>query len=148
MYETLLKDASASDRDEIIYQLARAYDVSGNPVQARAYLDRLIAEAPQSPHIVEARFRRAEMSFSNDAYRQAAPDYEYVVVHGEGSPYWLNAAYMLGWCQFKESDHDAALDSFFDALGPEGIQALEVATIDMSGAFKKAFRERAPRHRL
>ena len=43
-----------------------------------------------------------------------------------------------------EGKDAAALNGFFDALGPEGIEALEIATIDMSGAFKKAFRERAP----
>jgi transposase len=38
----------------------------------------------------------------------------------------------------------AALDAFFDALGLDGVAALEVVSIDMSGAFKKALRERAP----
>lgn len=37
----------------------------------------------------------------------------------------------------------AALDGFFDALGPDGVAKLELATIDMSGAYKKALAERA-----
>ena len=36
------------------------------------------------------------------------------------------------------------LDGFFDALGPKGVAALEVAAIDMSKAFQAALRERAP----
>lgn len=36
------------------------------------------------------------------------------------------------------------LDGFFDALGPRGVAALEVAAIDMSKAFQAALRERAP----
>jgi len=36
------------------------------------------------------------------------------------------------------------LDGFFDALGPKGVAALEVAAIDMSKAFQAALRQRAP----
>lgn len=43
-----------------------------------------------------------------------------------------------------EGKDAAALDGFFAALGPAGAAALEVASIDMSGAFKKALRERVP----
>jgi transposase len=37
-----------------------------------------------------------------------------------------------------------ALASFFEALGPERLAKLELATIDMTGGYLKAFRERAP----
>jgi transposase len=37
-----------------------------------------------------------------------------------------------------------ALGSFFEALGPERLARLELATLDMSGGYLKAFRERAP----
>jgi len=36
------------------------------------------------------------------------------------------------------------LNGFFDALGPEGIAALEVAAIDMSNSYQKALRDRFP----
>ena len=63
-------------------------------------------------------------------------NHKYVTVvtdHDRGRVVWV-----------VEGKDAAALNGFFDALGPEGIEALEIATIDMSGAFKKAFRERAP----
>lgn len=63
-------------------------------------------------------------------------NHKYVTVvtdHDRGCVVWV-----------AEGKDAAALDGFFDALGPDGIKALEVATIDMSGAFKKALRERAP----
>lgn len=63
-------------------------------------------------------------------------NHKYVTVvtdHDRGCAVWV-----------AEGKDAAALDGFFDALGPEGIAALEVATIDMSGAFQKAFRDRAP----
>jgi transposase len=43
----------------------------------------------------------------------------------------------------KGRGHEA-LTSFFDALGPERLAALEGATIDMAGGYRKAFAERAP----
>ncbi len=63
-------------------------------------------------------------------------NHKYVTVvtdHDRGCVVWV-----------AEGKDAAALSGFFDALGPDGIKALEIATIDMSGAFKKAFRERAP----
>lgn len=63
-------------------------------------------------------------------------NHKYVTVvtdHDRGCVVWV-----------AEGKDAAALNGFFDALGPDGIKALEIATIDMSGAFKKAFRERAP----
>jgi len=113
LYEELLKQQGAQDLDQVVYQLARAYDVVGDAANARKYLDRLIAEYPDSTYIVEARFRRAEMSFSAEQYANAAEDYSFVVDNGSSGEYWQNANYMLGWCQFKDSQLDQALASFF-----------------------------------
>ena len=113
LYEDLLKQQGAQDLDQVVYQLARAYDVVGDAANARKYLDRLIAEYPDSTYIVEARFRRAEMSFSAEQYASAAQDYSFVVASGSSGEYWQNANYMLGWCQFKESLLDQSLASFF-----------------------------------
>lgn len=63
-------------------------------------------------------------------------NHKYVTIvtdHDRGCVVWVG-----------EGKDSRALDGFFDALGPSGVQALELASIDMSGAFKKALRERAP----
>lgn len=125
MYEALLMEADREDQDAILYQLARAHDIAGQPQPATDYLDRLITGFPDSEYIVEARFRRAEIRFSHDRYGEAADDYGYVVAQGDASPYWRNALYMLGWCQFKTHDLDASLDSFFavvDSLVAQGAE--------------------------
>ncbi len=113
LYEELLSQPDAADLDQVIYQLARAYDVVGDTTQARRYLDRLIAQYPDSDYIVEARFRRAEIAFSAEQYADAAADYEFVVTSDSSGEYWQNANYMLGWSRFKESQLDASLESFF-----------------------------------
>ena len=59
LYEELLKQPNGEDVDQIVYQLARAYDVVGDNVSAKKYLDRLISEYPNSAYVVESRFRRA-----------------------------------------------------------------------------------------
>ena len=63
-------------------------------------------------------------------------NHKYVTVvtdHDRGCAVWV-----------AEGKDAAALDGFFAALGPAGAAALEVASIDMSGAFKRALRERVP----
>ena len=113
LYESLLLEEATEGQDQILYQLARAHDVVGDTDQAVVYLNRLIDEYPQSVYIVEARFRRAEIAFSREQYRDASVDYGYVVGVGDTTPYWQNATYMLGWSNFKLNDLEAGLTSFF-----------------------------------
>lgn len=113
LYESLLLDGAGEGTDEIIYQLARAYDIVGRTDQTIHYLDRLINEYPASRYVVESRFRRAEIEFSRDHYPEAARDYAYVAALGDTTPYWRNASYMLGWSQFKRSNFEVGLLSFF-----------------------------------
>jgi TolA-binding protein len=132
LYETLLANSVGEGKDEIIYQLARAYDIGGRTDEAVAYLNRLIAEYPDSVYIAEARFRRGEIAFSRDNYRTASADYGYVVRLGDTTPYWQNATYMLGWAEFKRGNLEAGLVSFFaviDDVLEQGDAATLPATI-------------------
>ena len=115
-YETLLANGVADQRDEILYQLSRAHDVSGNTRASLQYLDLLLAEFPDSVHAVEAHFRRGEMHFSAERYSKASADYASVVAAGEETSFHQNALYMLGWSQFKQSDLDVSLDHFVTLL--------------------------------
>lgn len=115
-YEALLDGPAGADQDQVLYQLARAYDLAGDGARALACLDRLITEHPTSRFRVEAHFRRAEAAFAADRYRDAERDYLYVVEHGTDSQYWLNASYMGGWARFKAGDPEGALGHFFDVV--------------------------------
>lgn len=116
LYETLLEQAAGEDLDQILYQLARAHDLQGEADATRSYLNRLIAEYPNSPYVPEAYFRRAEMAFSGERYDSAAADYEVVVALGQDSRYWQNASYMLGWSLFKTAELEAGTDSFVSVI--------------------------------
>jgi len=116
LYESLLENAEGEGKDEILYQLSRAYDLAGDTDRSLDYLNRLITGYPDSVYIVEARFRRAEIEFSREQFRDAASDYRYVAALGDETPYRQNATYMLGWSEFKLGDLDAGLVSFFDVI--------------------------------
>lgn len=132
LYESLLDRENGEAQDQILYQLARAHDLAGRTDRSLHYLDRLIAEHPDSGYRVEARFRRGEIHFSQERYREATDDYAFVVAQGPDTPYWQNANYMRGWAQFKRSELEPGLASFFaviDSLVGDGdVQAL--ATTD------------------
>ncbi len=135
LYEQLLVDAQAGDGvDEILYQLARAHDLSAQSEPSLKYLNRLINEYPDSPFVPEARFRRAEMRFSAEQYRDAATDYGYVVELGESTPYYRNASYMLGWSEFKRSRFDEGLHQFLnvvdDVLGTTDVDVGNIDTLE------------------
>ena len=83
--------------------------------------------------MIEARFRRAEIHFSAKRYREASADYGYVVQAGEETALWQNASYMQGWSQFKLSELDASLDSFFAVVGSitgEGTKLDTLSTLE------------------
>ena len=111
-YERLLQDPNVHDRDVILYQLAQTYDLLGDLPSSNRYLDQLIKEYPDSPFRIEAHFRRAERAFSAEHLQLAEADYRYVLEHGQGTSFWQNAGYMLGWTYLKQGTYDRSLDRF------------------------------------
>lgn len=116
-YESLLDRSTGEALQNTLYQLARAYDVSGQSARALTMFDRLLAEFPQNPWRIEALFRRAEIRFSGEDYESAALDYALVVDEGGETPFHQNARYMLGWSWFKQSAFDEAIDQFLPLIG-------------------------------
>jgi len=151
-YMALLEETEGSTRADVIYQLARAYDLAGQPAQTRIWLDQLINDHPDHPLLVEAHFRRAEMAFSEERHTDAETDYAFVVTEGRGSPWWLNATYMSGWSRFKAGDADGALVRFFavlDRVGPDQIvsnQATQTLPGDAADNGPESAGERELRH--
>ena len=99
MYQDVL--AQYPDRegnDRVRYQLARAYERSGQTEKALDTLDHLIASHPGSSHLNEAQFRRGEMLFVMQEYRGAEQAYLSVAGAGPATPFYRQALYKLGWC--------------------------------------------------
>lgn len=102
--------------DEVLYQLARAYETTGQPDQALATLDRLAAQYPQSPQIDEVQFRRGELLFSAKRYAEAQAAYELVIRQGPAAPFYPQSLYKHGWALFKQSKNEESLPSFAGVL--------------------------------
>jgi TolA-binding protein len=102
--------------DRVLYQLARAYDQTGDLKQALATLDRLVTRYPRSPSLGEAQFRRGEILFGLRDYEAAERAYAYIVAQGEASPLYERSQYMRGWSLFKQARYEDGLQPFFVVL--------------------------------
>src|SRR6266436_672816 len=85
LYTTLLKAYPDYTRnDQVLYQLARAYETTGQSDTALATLDRIVAHYPAAREIAEVHFRRGELLFSAKRYPEAQSAYEQVIARGAG----------------------------------------------------------------
>ncbi|HZD53429.1 MAG TPA: tetratricopeptide repeat protein, partial [Woeseiaceae bacterium] len=103
-------------RDQVLYQMARAYDEVGQTEDAIEVMERLIAEHPSSKYVDEVQFRRGEYFFVRKTYRQAEDAYAQIVATGPSSSYYELALYKLGWTLYKQEFYEEALDQFVAML--------------------------------
>ncbi len=117
LYSTLLKAYPDYARnDQVLYQLARAYETTGQPEQALATLDRIVQRYPQSPQLDEVQFRRGELLFSAKRYPDAEKAYAIVIRRGKTSSFYEQSLYKHGWSLFKQGMTEDSLPSFGGVL--------------------------------
>ncbi|HEY2592125.1 MAG TPA: tetratricopeptide repeat protein [Steroidobacteraceae bacterium] len=117
LYTVLLKAYPDYPRnDEVLYQLARAYETTGQPDQALATLDQLESRYPRTQLIAEVEFRRGELLFSAKRYAEAEAAYGTVIRRGPASGFYRQSLYKHGWSLFKESKNEESLPSFAGVL--------------------------------
>jgi len=117
LYSALLKAYPNYERnDAVLYQLARAYELNGQPEKALASLDRLVADLPNSHYFDEAQFRRGELLFSAKSYPQAQAAYAAVIKAGARSAFYSQSLYKHGWSLFKQGENERSLESFAGVL--------------------------------
>jgi tetratricopeptide (TPR) repeat protein len=120
LYTTLLKAYPDYARnDQVLYQLARAYEVTGQPDPALATLDRIIARYPNTPQLAEVQFRRGELLFSAKRYPDAEHAYAAAIARGPDSGFYQQSLYKHGWSLFKQSRAEESLPSFGKVLDHE-----------------------------
>src|SRR5438874_7118666 len=120
LYTTLLKAFPDYARnDQVLYQLARAYETTGQSGQALGTLDRIVQRYPQSPQLDEVQFRRGELLFSDKRYADAERAYAAVIGRGAGSAFFQQSLYKHGWSLFKQSLTAESLPSFGGVLDQE-----------------------------
>jgi tetratricopeptide (TPR) repeat protein len=117
LYSNLLKSYPDYPRnDQVLYQLSRAYDTTGQPEKALSTLDEILRRYPRSPQMDEVQFRRGELLFSDRQYRPAQDAYAFVVSRGDKSGYLTQSLYKHGWSLFKQGMSDESLPSFAGVL--------------------------------
>jgi cellulose synthase operon protein C len=117
LYSTLLKAYPDYGRnDQVLYQLARAYETTGQPELALTTLDRIVRTYPQSPQMDEVEFRRGELLFSAKSYPEAEKAYAVVIQRGKSSTFYEQSLYKHGWSLFKLGMTEESLPSFDKVL--------------------------------
>lgn len=117
IYTRLLAEEPDYPRaDAVLYQLSRAYEAQGEVDKALACLDRLVERYPGSPRRLEGQFRRGEILFSAQRWREAEAAYEAVVRDRPGNEFYEQALYKHGWSLFKQSETEQSAQSFLMLL--------------------------------
>jgi len=117
LYQRILKQHSGFIRnDQVLYQLARAYDYLAKPIKVRKTLQRLLWDYPQSEFFSESQFRLAQLWFSAARYAQAEKAYQQVLNRGKAGDFYHKALFMLGWSQFKQQKYRASRQPFMTLL--------------------------------
>jgi len=117
LYAELLKRyPDRKNNDTALYQLARAYEQSGEPEPAMRALNRYTTQYSGKDKYDEAQFRRGEYLFMHRKFREAAVAYQAVLDAGGGSDFHQQALYKLGWARFKLNDYESALNAYISLL--------------------------------
>ncbi len=117
LYNRLLtKYPSYKDSDQVLYQMARAYDELGRTEEAIETMERLIRTNPHSSHFDEVQFRRGEYFFTRRRYRDAESAYSGIVGLGAHSEFYELALYKLGWALYKQEFYEEGLQKYIALL--------------------------------
>lgn len=104
------------ERETVLYQLARAYEHSGRIDKALRALKILARDYPNSERTPEANFRRGEILFNHQQFRDAELAYAAVITVNRNSQFYEQALFKYGWSIYKQDRCNDSLDAFFALL--------------------------------
>src|SRR5262244_37699 len=117
LYKKLLTEyPNYKDNDQVLYQMARAYDELGRTDEAMETMERAIRANPNSVHFDEVQFRRGEYFFTRRKFRDAENAYSAITKLGARSSYYELALYKLGWTFYKQELYDEAVQNYMALL--------------------------------
>lgn len=114
----LVRHPTDPDNAEILYQLSRAYQATGNSRLALETVQELMARGPtgETGLYADNLFRRAELLFAEGDYAEAAGAYRSLVALGASTPAYEQSLYKLGWSLFRAERYRDALGPWFSFL--------------------------------
>lgn len=117
LYLAVLKNAQTpEERIDAYYNLAKAYDLNAQRAESVDTLRQMLAQYPDSPLAVEARFRIAEYEFTTGKYIPAADNYALVVKAPGNGDFRDQALYKQAWALYRASDYETAQPIFFQVV--------------------------------
>ncbi|MCW9030654.1 MAG: tetratricopeptide repeat protein, partial [Gammaproteobacteria bacterium] len=117
LYKKLLeKFPMYQHKDQVLYQLSRAYEEVGQINPAMDVMNRLVREYPGSRHFAEVQFRRAEYYFTRKKLLDAEDAYKSILQIGKGTEFYELALYKQGWTFYKQDLYEEALNHFIALL--------------------------------
>jgi cellulose synthase operon protein C len=117
LYNRLLTEyPSYKNSDQVLYQMARAYDELGRTDESMETMERMISANPESIHYDEVQYRRGEYFFTRRKFRDAENAYSAVINLGVKSTYYELALYKLGWTFYKQEFYEEALHKYMALL--------------------------------
>lgn len=102
--------------DELLYQTAKAYDLTEQYEKSLRSLEQLVGLYPNSHLAVEAQFRIGEANFSLGRYKKAEKAYKKSLVDSKNSHFHDKAVFMMGWSQFKQAKYAESGKTFIHVL--------------------------------
>lgn len=114
--EYLTKYAGDENNERVLYQLAKAYDLSGKMEDSLTTLELLLRQYPSGQYSEEALFRAGEMYFSMRQHAAAERSFKLITRNYPHSLYFERALYMLGWSLYLQNRFEEALQTFFALL--------------------------------
>lgn len=112
----LIQFPNKASNDQILYQLAKAYDIMGDINNAFKTLLQLNDKHPDSKYISEVKFRIAEHYFSNGVYPYAKEFYKDVIEQHADTKFYRNALYKYAWSLIKNNDNEASVYAFLKLM--------------------------------
>lgn len=112
IYKEILTQFPAYTRlDEVIYRLGDGLIEAGKGSEAVSYLQRLVANYPNSKFLPDANLALAEFFFKQEILG-AARDKYLAVLEFKNNPNYDFAMYKLAWVYFNQGEYQQSVDTF------------------------------------
>ena len=129
--DILEKYPNSPDNADVLYQLARAYDIDGHTEEALKMLKQLTSRHPNYKNRAEAHFRTGDIYFTKQQYKKAQTEYN-IVTRMNNPKLAIYAHYMLGWAHYKQFNYRSAVNEYATVVSLLLIEGKTIEDLDSS----------------
>lgn len=129
--DILVKYPNSPDNADVLYQLARAYDMDGHTEDALKMLNQLTTRHPNYKNRAEAHFRTGDIYFTKQQYKKAQSEYS-IVTRMNNPKLAIYAHYMLGWAHYKQFNYRSAVNEYATVVSLLLVEGKNIDDLDSS----------------